>query len=200
MAKQIEAKQIELHGKVECPYAWRARLAAFEKGVRFEYIPFDVADPDPRAAQHNPEHRSPLLVHGEFRLTESGVIAQYLEEAFSGPALLPAQPTARARMRLDIAELAKLEADTRAGVVATPEVRARIQQAYELLERKLADGRSWLGGDSPGLSDVMIWPQLAGLQLRLQLPIPAELARASAYYSRASSRASFRETRPPWVQ
>lgn len=193
-------KQIELHGKVACPYAWRTRLTAFEKGVTFDYIAFDASTPDPRAAQHNPEQRSPLLVHGEFRLTESGVIAQYIEEAFPGPALLPAAPTARARMRLDIAELGKLEADTRDGAVATPEVRSRIQQAHELLERKLADGRSWLGGDSPGLSDLMIWPQLAGLQIKLGLVIPEALARATAYYARVTRRDSFRETRPPWVQ
>lgn len=193
-------KQIELHGKESCPYAWRARLVANEKGVSFDYIAFDAPTADPRAAQHNPEHRSPLLVHGELRLTESGVIAQYLDEAFSGPALVPALPAARARMRLDIAELGKLEADTRPGVVATPEVRARIQQAYELLERKLADGRSWLAGDGPGLSDLMIWPQLAGLHCCLRLVVPEALARASAYYARASRRDSFRETRPPWAQ
>ena len=76
-------KQIELHGKVACPYAWRTRLAAFEKGVSFDYIAFDAPTPDPRAAQHNPEQRSPLLVHGEFRLTESGVIAQYIEEVWT---------------------------------------------------------------------------------------------------------------------
>lgn len=192
-------KQIELHGKVVCPYAWRTRLAAYEKGVTFDYIAFDAPNPDPRAARHNAEQRSPLLVHGEFRLTESGVIAQYIEEAFPGPALLPAPPSARARMRVDIAELGKLEADTRDGAVATPEVRARIQQAYELLERKLGDGRAWLGGEAPGLSDLMIWPHLAGLQIKLGLAIPEALPRATSYYARASGRDSFRETRPPWV-
>lgn len=192
-------KQIELHGKAGCPYAWRARLAAFEKGVSFDYIAFDVPNPDPRA-QHNPDRRSPLLVHGELSLVESLVIAQYIEEAFPGPALLPPEPAARALVRLDIAELGKLEADTRDGVVATPEVQRRIQQAYELLERKLAEGRSWLGGERPALSDLMIWPQLAGLQLKLKLSIPPELARAAAYYERAIRRDSFRETRPPWVQ
>jgi glutathione S-transferase len=192
-------KQIELHGKVVCPYAWRTRLAAFEKGVSFDYIAFDAETPDPRAAQQNPEQRSPLLVHGDFRLTESGVIVQYIEEAFPGPALLPAQPMARARMRVDIAELAKLEADTRAGAVATPEVRARISQAHEQLERKLADGRSWLGGDSPGLSDLMIWPPLSGLAFLLGIVVPAERAQLTAYFARVTSRASYRQTRPPWA-
>lgn len=193
-------KQIELHGKVSCPYAWRTRLAASEKGVSFDYIAFDAPSPDPRAAQHNPDQRSPLLVHGEFRLTESSVIAQYLDEAFPGPALQPAEPMARARMRVDSAELGKLEADTRDGVVATPEVQKRIQQAYELLERKLADGRSWLGGESPALSDLLIWPHLAGVQLKLGLLIPESLGRATAYYGRVVRRDSFRDTRPPWVQ
>ncbi|MEY2934197.1 MAG: hypothetical protein RL033_4946 [Pseudomonadota bacterium] len=191
-------KQIELHGKVECPYAWRTRLAAFEKGVSFDYIAFDAPAPDARAA-HNPDRRSPLLIHGEFRLTESGVIAQYIDEAFSGPALLPALPTSRARVRVDIAELGKLEADTREGTVATPEVRARLLKAYELLESKLADGRTWLGGDSPNLSDLMSWPPLAGAYFILGITAPEELARVTAYVARATSRDSYRQTRPPWA-
>lgn len=36
---------IELHGRSKCPFAWRTRIAAFEKGVPFEWIPFDVPAP-----------------------------------------------------------------------------------------------------------------------------------------------------------
>ncbi|HEU4729748.1 MAG TPA: glutathione S-transferase N-terminal domain-containing protein, partial [Kofleriaceae bacterium] len=46
--------------------------------------------------------RIPALSHGEFWLTESLAIAEYLEEAFpppAWPAILPAAPQARARAR-----------------------------------------------------------------------------------------------------
>jgi glutathione S-transferase len=193
-------EQIELHGKVGCPFAWRTRLSAFEKGVRFEYIAFNTLHPDPRAARHNPDQRSPLLVHGAFRLTESSVIAQYIDEVFEGRPLVPSAATERARMRVDSAELGKLETDTRSGALLTPETRARLAQGYELLERKLADGRSWLGGELPLLSDLLLWPHLIALQHRVGAPVPAGLERVAAYLARVLERASVVHTRPPWVR
>jgi glutathione S-transferase len=192
-------KQIELHGKVECPYAWRTRLSAFEKGISFDYIAFDVPNPDPRSARHNPDQRSPLLVHGDFRLTESGVIAQYIDEAFEGRPLVPRLATERARMRVDSAELGKLEADLHAGEAITPEMRARLAQGHALLERKLADGRSWLGGNEPMLSDLLLWPFLIGLQRRAGVLVPEGHGRVAAYLERVLQRESVLQTRPPWA-
>ena len=192
-------KQIELHGKGECPFAWRTRLSAFEKGVSFDYIAFDAASPDPRAALNNPGRRSPLLVHGDFRLTESGVIAQYIDEAFAGRALVPRAATERARMRVDSAELAQLDVDIHVGVPVTPEARARLIQGHELLERKLADGRPWLGGEAPLLSDLLLWPHLVGVQRQLGVRPAPELARLAAYLERVLARDSYVQTRPPWA-
>ena len=191
--------RIELHGKVGCPFAWRTRLCAFEKGVAFDYIAFNVPDPDPRAARHNPDRRSPLLVHDDFRLSESSVIAQYIDEAFEGRPLVPRTARERARMRVDSAELGKLETDTRAGAVLTPEGRTRLAQGYELLESKLADGRGWHGGDEPGLSDLLLWPLLIGLQYRVGVPVPEGRERVAAYLARARQRESVLQTRPPWA-
>jgi glutathione S-transferase len=192
--------QIELHGRMACPFAWRTRLAATEKGVTFEYIPHDAPQPDPRAAERNPDQRSPLLIHGDVRLTESIVIAQYIDEAFPGRALVPSDPVERARMRTSLIELvSKLEADARDGVVATPEVRARAASGYQLVDQKLADGRPWLGGDAPLLSDLVIWPNLAALDLRLAITIPAAQRRTQEYWERARQRPSYRQTRPEWA-
>ena len=43
--------------------------------------------------------RVPALQHGEFWLTESMAIVEYLDEVFPLPALFPAEPRARARAR-----------------------------------------------------------------------------------------------------
>src|SRR5215475_12865675 len=56
----------------------------------------------PQLHQHTPIARIPALQHGDFWLTESLAIAEYLEEAFPPPVwarLLPADPRARARAR-----------------------------------------------------------------------------------------------------
>ena len=94
---------LEIHGKHDCPFAWRVRLVAREKGVPYEWIAWDVDSPDARAAQRNPEHRSPLLWDAGFALPESLVIAQYIDESTDGRALLPRDLRERARMRLLLA-------------------------------------------------------------------------------------------------
>lgn len=192
-------ERIELHGKSGCPFAWRTRLCAFEKGVQFEYLAFNAPSPDPRALLHNPDRRSPLLVHGDFKLSESSVIAQYIDEAFEGRPLVPRTVRERARMRVEIAELGKLETDMRAGAVLTPEVRARIVQGYGVLESKLGDGRSWLAGDEPGLSDLLLWPHLLGLPQRVGVPVPEGHGRVAAYAARVRQRESVLQTRPSWA-
>jgi glutathione S-transferase len=163
---------IELHGKVECPFAWRTRLSAFEKGVRFEYIAFDAPASDPRSARNNPERRSPLLVHGDFRLTESGVIAQYIDEAFDGRALVPRDARERARLRVDLVELGKLEADPHLAGVLSAEDRQQVTQGYQLLE----------------------------LRVRVGMAVPDGLERVNAYLERVVGRESYLATRPPWAR
>jgi len=189
-------KQIELHGKVDCPFAWRGRLSAFEKGVSFDYIAFDAPNPDPRSARHNPDRHSPLLVHGGFQLTESSVIAQYIDEVFEGRPLVPRTAAERARMRVDSVELGKLETEIHAGEVVAPQTRARLLAGYGLLERKLADGRDWLGGELPLLSDLLLWPHLIGLQSRVGVPVPEGHGLVAAYLVRVLTRASVQQTRP----
>ena len=102
---------LEIHGKRECPFAWRVRLVAREKGAPFEWVPYDVSSPDARAGQHNPERRSPLLWDAGFTLPESIVIAEYLDETCPGRALLPTAARTRAEARLLLATIVpKLEA------------------------------------------------------------------------------------------
>jgi len=188
------AAPIELHGFAQCPFAWRTRLVATEKGVPFVYVAFDATPPDPRAVR-NPDRRSPLLVDGDYRLTESGVIAQYLDEAYEGPLLQPEDPRDRAAMRLAIAEI-KLEVDFRPGVVATPEARERVVAGLRALDARLVDGRDWIGGAEPSLADLIQWPFLAGITWRLGIEIPAELPRVRAYWDRVQARPSFAATTP----
>jgi glutathione S-transferase len=185
----------EIHGKRECPFAWRVRLAAREKGVPFEWIPFDVRSPDARALHHNAERRSPLLWEAGFTLEESLVIAQYIDESVEGRPLLPADPKERARARSMLARLVpELEAAPGHADDRDAEA-ARAHRGQRALDAALGDGRAWLGGELPLLPDLMIWPFLC-LQERDGAPIPAELARARSYWKRAKELSSFVATRP----
>ena len=186
---------VEIHGREGCPFAWRARLAAAEKGVAFRYVAFDTDPPD-AGFERNPDKKSPLLVDGDFVTPESGVIAWYLDEAYPGPALAPAGARERSHLRLVLGQLEGLTADTRPGAVLSPEGRARVDAAIGVLARELG-AADFLGGAAPSLVDVMIWPMLAGLVVKLKLPLPE--GPVQAYWERVSSRATYRATAPAWA-
>lgn len=185
---------LEIHGRVQCPFAWRARLAAAEKGVPFRFVAWDATPPDP-GAERNPDHKSPLLVDGEYRLIESAVIMAYIDEAYPGRPLQPSDPKERARMRLAQAEI-RIQADTHSGAPLSDDVRRKLDHGFEALHARLADGRSFLGGAEPDLADLQFWPWLPGIA-QLGYTVPDGLQRARAYVERALARRSMRETAPP---
>ncbi len=186
---------LELHGRGKCPFAWRTRIAAFEKGLAFDWIPFDVPSPDPRAAANNADKKSPKLVDGDFSLTESMVIAQYLSEAYPGEPLEAADVKDRAHQRVAQTQLKHFEGDVRPDQPLTDEQRKKVQQGFEQLEGVLADGRAFVGGAQPSIADVQLWPFVHGW-LAKGVSIPSSLARATAYWQRVMARPSFVQTRP----
>lgn len=184
----------EIHGYVGCPFAWRVRLAAAEKGVEAAWIPCDVDDPDPRAAAHNPEEHSPLLWHQGFVLRESEIIMMYLDEAFEGRTLVPTSPRERARLRLTSVRLAALDVHTEP---SRPAARKKSEPALRLLAESLA-GRSFLHGDEPGLYDLVWWPMLANIVVRGLLDERAH-SDVAAYARRLAARPASGTTAPPWA-
>jgi GST-like protein len=77
-------------------------LALKEKGVPFESHYLDLLNFDqhkPDYLKINPNGTIPALVHDGRMLTESTAIMEYVDEAFPGPALRPANPEERWRMR-----------------------------------------------------------------------------------------------------
>lgn len=188
---------VELHGYVGCPFLWRVRLAAAEKGVAAEFLPCDVADPDPRTAAHNPDEHSPLLWHDGFELLESEIIAQYLDEAFEGPSLAAADAQPRAKLRHLSTQLRGVDVHMEP---SKPEARRRAQPALQRLEAALAAGNGpFLHGARPGLTDLMAWPFLANQAVRGLLP-HARSSPVTAYVEAMIARPSFAETAPPWAR
>jgi GST-like protein len=77
-------------------------LALMEKGVAFDshyldLLRFDQHQPGYLAV--NPQGTIPAMRHGERVLTESTAIMEYVDEAFPGPPLMPADPVDRWRVR-----------------------------------------------------------------------------------------------------
>ncbi|WP_300452698.1 glutathione transferase [Accumulibacter sp.] len=88
------------------PYAMSAFVALYEKGLPFAIRTVDLEageNHDTGYAARSLTCRVPTLVHGDFSLSESSAIAEYLDEAFPAPQypqVLPSSLHARARARM----------------------------------------------------------------------------------------------------
>lgn len=90
-----------LHGPSYSTYARTARLALEEKGVAHELNEVDLLGGGGQAPEHlarQPWGKVPAFEHDGFELFETFAITRYVDEAFPGPALQPADVKARARM------------------------------------------------------------------------------------------------------
>jgi glutathione S-transferase len=91
---------LALHGYRYSVYVRIARLVLAEKEVAYERVevnPF-AADRPAEYLNLHPFGRVPTLVHDGFVLYETAAITRYIDRAFPGPSLQPAEPRALARM------------------------------------------------------------------------------------------------------
>ena len=88
--------------KFTSPYAMSVFVALTEKRIPFDIKTLDLdagANNDPGYARTSLTQRVPTLIDGDFALSESSAIVEYLDEAFPNPPMFPADRQARARVR-----------------------------------------------------------------------------------------------------
>ena len=93
---------LTLYDADRCPYCARVRIVLAEKDVEYEVVVIDLSDRPDWLYEKNPLGKVPVIEEDGFVLPESAVIMEYLEERYPEPALLPADPAARAIARLRI--------------------------------------------------------------------------------------------------
>jgi len=82
-------------------YTRSVLLTLAEKGVAYRMEEIDIfapGGPSPAYLERQPFGRIPAFEHDGLRLYESGAISRYVDEAFPGPRLQPAESRPRARM------------------------------------------------------------------------------------------------------
>ena len=90
---------MKIIGSFVSPYV-RKVLACLElKGLDYEVDPITPFFGNDDFERLSPLRRIPVLVDGDLTLCDSSAICAYLDEAYGGPALLPADPKARAQAR-----------------------------------------------------------------------------------------------------
>jgi glutathione S-transferase len=90
---------MRLFNSMLSPYSARVRIALYAKGVPCEIAKAPGGTGSAEFKRLNPIGKVPALEDAGAVIVESEVICEYLEERFPTPALLPADPLARARVR-----------------------------------------------------------------------------------------------------
>lgn len=189
------------------PYAMLVYVALREKKLPFDVEAIDLgkkAASSPSYATLSITQRVPTLVDGNFSLSESSAIAEYLNEAFPGPALYPAEAKKRARarqvqawLRSDLLPIRK-ERDTTQLFYGTAvsalsvEARFAVKKLFSGARALLSHGGPNLCGEEWSIADVDLAVMLNRLVLNND-PVPEDLV---AYATRQWSRPSVQQ----WVQ
>ena len=188
------------------PYAMSVFVALREKGLAFETLTLDLDAGQNQAAdyvQRSLTQRVPTLVDGDFALSESSAITEYLDQAYPETSVYPADVQQRARARQVQAwlrsDLLPIRQERSTLVVfcgqKRPPLSAEAQAAATKLisaaQALLADNREYLCGQW-SIADVDLAVMLNRLILNGD-PVPAQLV---AYAQRQWQRPSVRE----WVE
>ena len=167
---------LTLYDAERCPYAARVRIVLAEKGLAYGTIAIDLDDRPAWLYDKNSAGRVPVIEEdGGFILSESLCIAEYLEERFPQPRLLPADPAERALARLRMERFDDLGSPYYAVRRGDPDAGARLDGALRKLDADL-EAQPFLTGHDYGLADVAYVPwilrgqELFGLELD---PFPA---------------------------
>ena len=188
------------------PYAMSVFVALREKGLAFETLTLDLDAGQNQAAdyvQRSLTQRVPTLVDGDFALSESSAITEYLDQAYPESSVYPADVQQRARARQVQAwlrsDLLPIRQERSTLVVfcgqKRPPLSADAQAAATKLisaaQALLADNREYLCGQW-SIADV----DLAVMLNRLILNGDAVPTQLVAYAQRQWQRPSVRE----WVE
>lgn len=200
---------VTLYGSAFSTYTRSARLALAEKGVAYTLAPPRLGTPE-HAARH-PWQKMPTLEHDGWQVFETAAVLRYVDEAFDGPALQPADARGRARMTQWMSAfndfvmphavrgvlIPRFVLAPRGAAVDSAKVAARAAAAREALavfDAALADA-PYLAGEAPTLADWLVAPVVAaGAGLEGAERYTDGLPNLEAWMARIAARPSFAAT------
>ncbi len=199
-----------LHTYWRSTAAWRVRTVLGLKGLGWGAVPHDLRTGAQRAPDYlarNPQGLVPALEVDGAVLTQSLAIIEYLEECFPEPAVLPADPLERAKVRAFALAIA-CDIHPVQNLRVLQMLRARgLDQATvdgwvrEVIESGLAacahliDGRSgpFCFGEAITLADVVLIPQMANAR---RFGARTDFFRLEAIEAKALAHPAFAAARP----
>jgi maleylacetoacetate isomerase len=173
---------MRFYGYFRSSAAYRCRIALNLKGIDYEFVPVHLRRGG--GEQHlkdylelNPEGLVPVLEAGDFRLSQSLSIIEWLDETHPDPPLLPGDAHARARVR-SFAQAIACDTHPLQNLRVLDYLRNELRQDEEhvtnwcrhWIQRGLAaceavlarhnHGQRYCFGATPGLADICLVPQV----------------------------------------
>ena len=171
---------MKLYGYFRSSASYRVRIALKLKGLDYEAVAVHLRrgeQHDPEYRRLNPQARVPALADGGHALTQSLAIVEYLDETRPEPPLLPADPTARARVRA-LAQIVGCDVQPLQNLMVLNYLRSELGHDHDdtarwcrhWIERGLGDFEAAIAahpmtgaychGVTPGLADLALVPQV----------------------------------------
>ena len=188
----------------------RVQIALREKGIDHKEVVVDLPGGALRAPEFrrlNPFGQVPVLRDGDTIISESVAILEYLEESHPVPALMPAEPKARALVRQLMlwsgdylapawkAWMAPLfDSSVQRDAPSVMQGRADVAAHLDVLVERLGRGR-WLAGEF-SLADVCYAPFVTSFAMVGLGDLVHERPVVNAWIEQLSARPSVRDTAP----
>jgi glutathione S-transferase len=196
-------------------YSWRVQLALEEKGLPYEPVLLSFSAGDHRKPEHlarSPHGKVPALIDDGVTLYESSAIVEYLEDRYHAPALMPAEPAARARVRIEeiecvlyfgeafgaVARQAFFTPPERRDAAALEAARAGVAGQLRTLEtRASAQGGEFIAGKALSRAD-LAWLPFVEITARAGVDLDrSDIPWLLAWRERMRARPSYPRSYPP---
>ncbi|XP_069835110.1 glutathione S-transferase omega-1-like [Dendropsophus ebraccatus] len=157
---------IRLYSMRFCPYAQRARLVLAAKGIKHEVININLKSKPEWFFEKSPLGLVPSLETPDGKIIyESPIVADYLDEAYPGKKLTPADPYQKAQEKMLLELFSGVTTAMYKILFARKdnhdltELKAQFFEKFKQLDAALAKRKTpYFGGKSATMIDYMIWP------------------------------------------
>jgi len=178
-------------------YSHRVRIVLAEKGINFEVIYVESANPPEDLLELNPYGMVPTLVDRDLVLYDSQVIMEYLDERFPHPPLMPVDPVSRGRSRMTLKRIQK-DWDTLVETITTNLGETSSNAAKELQESLIVvspifDQKTYFMSDEFSLMDCTVAPIIWRLG-HFGISIPSQAMKMREYAERVFERDAFQSS------
>lgn len=189
--------QLTLYSDADCPFGQQIRFALAEKGVDYQRVWLTAGEWPEFIAEINPNAHGPTLIDRDVALYDPCIMLEYLDERYPHPALMPASPADRARLRLMLTQLCNTWQPLVSQLNGRGARKARqtLQEDITVMAPLLAGGE-FAYGQQLSLLDCFLLPFLWRLP-SLGVKLPPSAVAIERYAKRLFARPAFQNSLTP---